>query len=136
MCIRDRFKELGAPIFLANFGSLFKVQFEQESPYSELIFASLRLKGFHIWDHRPCLLTVVHQQEHVDAFVKAFRETIIDLQRAGFVAGEGYKNFVEFDASRQPCEGAQVGKDRNGNPGWFIADDANPGQFVPVQQTL
>ena len=130
------FKELDAPMFLANFGSLFKVQFEQELPYSELVFASLRLKGFHIWDHRPCLLTVAHRQDHVDAFVKAFRETVIELQAAGFVPGEGYKNFAAFDSNRQPCDGAKVGKDRDGKPGWFVPDNNNPGQFVQVNQCV
>jgi len=130
------FKELDAPMFFANFGSLFKVQFEQELPYVELIFAELRLRGFHIWDHRPCLLTVSHTQEHVDAFVAAFRDTIVDLQAAGFVPGEGYKNSKpkEFNPDRPPSKDAKSGKDRNGNPGWFVADTNNPGQFVQVPQ--
>ena len=131
------FNELGAPMRLANFGSLFKVQFEQEQPYSELIFAKLRLKGFFIWDHRPCLLNVQHTQEHVDAFVHAFREVIIEMQQAGFVPGEGYKNAKpEFDPNSQPCSDAKIGKDRNGNSGWFMADAVNPGQFIQVSQAI
>ena len=130
------FKELDAPLYLANFGSMFKVQFEQELPYSELIFAKLRLKGFFIWDHRPCLLNVQHTQEHVDAFVQAFREVIIELQRTHFVPGDGYKKCVAFDAAKPPCAEAKIGKDRQGNPGWFIQDDANPGQFVQVSQSV
>ena len=75
-------------------------------------------------------------QEHVDAFVAAFRETLVDLQRAGFVPGEGYKNAApaEFDANKPPRGDAKAGKDRNGNPGWFIADTNNPGQFIQVPQ--
>ena len=135
--LNEMFDELGAPLFLANFGSLFKVQFKQELPYSELIFAKLRLKGFFIWDHRPCLLNVQHTQQHVDALVKAFREVIIELQRAGLVPGEGYKAVRTepvFDPEVQPCEGAKLGKDREGNPGWFVADEQNPGQFIQLSQ--
>ncbi len=135
--LNDLFTELGAPMFLANFGSLFKVQFEQDLPYAELLFAELRLRGFHIWDHRPCLLTVAHTQKHVDAFVAAFREVIVDLQRAGFVPGDGYKNVTtkQFDVNNPPCVDAKAGRDRDGNPGWFMADAGNPGQFIQVPQS-
>ena len=52
------FEELEAPMYLGNFGSLFKIQFHEELIYSELFFAGLRRRGMHIWDHRPCLLTL------------------------------------------------------------------------------
>ncbi len=67
--LNDMFRSLDAPMYLANFGSLFKVQFQQESPFSELVFAGLRHKGYFIWDHRPCLLTIQHTQQHLDGFV-------------------------------------------------------------------
>ena len=53
------FEQLNAPLSLAHFGSLFKIQFAQELVYSEVFFAGLRRRGMHIWDHRPCLLTPV-----------------------------------------------------------------------------
>lgn len=131
--LNDLFKELDAPMFLAHFGTLFKVQFTEEPVYGELLFASLRRRGMHIWDHRPCLLTTSHTQEHVDQFVAAFRESIIEMQRWGFLAGEGYKKALQqFDAQLPPQQGAKVGKDRNGNAGWFIPDTYNPGQYIQI----
>ena len=127
------FEEMDAPLYLANFGSLFKIQFHQELVYSEVFFAGLRLRGMHIWDHRPCLLTLAHTYEHVDQFVKEMRSTIAECQRHGFMPGEGYKKFTEtFDADNPPTSDAKIGKDENGNPGWFVADTDNPGQFVQV----
>ncbi len=127
------FKELDAPMFLAHFGSLFKIQFHQELVYSEVFFAGLRRRGMHMWDHRPCLLTLAHEQEHVDQLVDAVREAIIECQRYGFMPGDGYQNVPqEFDENKPPQRAARVGKDRQGNPGWFIADPVNPGQFVQV----
>ena len=127
------FEEMDAPLYLANFGSLFKIQFHQELVYSEVFFAGLRYRGMHIWDHRPCLLTLAHTYEHVDQFVKEMRSTIAECQRHGFMPGDGYKKFTEtFDADRPPTANAKVGKDENGNPGWFVADTDNPGQFVQV----
>ena len=132
------FDEIGAPVFMANFGSLLKVQFTQDVPYSELIFAKLRLKGFFVWDHRPCLMNIQHTQQHVDSFVQAFREVLIELQRTGFVPCENSEIASiapKFDPDVQPCEGAKLGRDRNGNPGWFISDATNPGQFIQVSQS-
>lgn len=127
------FEELGAPLFLGNFGSLFKIQFHQELVYSELFFAGLRRRGMHIWDHRPCLLTLAHEKTHVDQLVVAVRDTVIECQRFGFMPGEGYKNVKStLDANCPPQAGAKLGKDTAGNPGWFVADAANPGQFVQV----
>ena len=127
------FEEMDAPLYLANFGSLFKIQFHQELVYSEVFFAGLRLRGMHIWDHRPCLLTLAHDRAHIDRFATEMRITIAECQRHGFMPGDGYKKFTEtFDADRPPTPDAKVGKDENGNPGWFVADTNNPGQFVQV----
>ena len=127
------FKELDAPLYLANFGTLFKIQFHQELIYSEVFFAGLRRRGMHIWDHRPCLLTLAHQTEHVDEFVKAMYDTVVECQRHGFMPGEGYKKVTtQFDATRPPQKGARVGKDKQGKPGWFVPDAMNPGQYLQV----
>ena len=127
------FEQLDAPLSLGHFGSLFKIQFAQELVYSEVFFAGLRRRGMHIWDHRPCLLTLVHEKSHVDELVKATFDTVVECQRNGFMPGEGYKNVsTEFNADRPPQNGAKVGKDKAGNPGWFVADALNPGQFIQV----
>ena len=127
------FEELEAPLFLANFGSLFKIQFHQELIYSEVFFAGLRRRGMHIWDNRPCLLTLAHERSHVDALVAAMKATIIECQRSGFMPGEGYrKTSATLDETQAPQVGAKPGKDRDGNPGWFIPDSGNPGQFIQV----
>ena len=127
------FEELDAPMFLANFGSLFKIQFAQELVYSEVFFAGLRRRGMHIWDHRPCLLTLAHRKEDIDQLVDAVREATIESQRHGFMPGEGYKKVAQtFDANKPPQKGCLAGKDRHGNAGWFVPDSQNPGQFLQV----
>ena len=131
------FEEMGAPLYLAHFGSLFKIQFHEELVYSEVFFAGLRRRGMHIWDHRPCLLTLSHTREHIDQFAREMRATLAECQRHGFMPGDGYKKFTEtFDENRPPSPNAKQGKDDNGNPGWFVADTSNPGQFIQVGQTL
>ena len=127
------FEELEAPMTMEHFGSLFKIQFHQELVYSEVFFAGLRRRGMHIWDHRPCLLTIVHEQAHVDELVQAVYDTVVECQRHGFMPGDGYKKVSEEAVSeRPPQKGAKKGKDESGNPGWFVPDTTNPGQFVQV----
>lgn len=127
------FEEMEAPLFLGNFGSLFKVQFHQELVYSEVFFAGLRRRGMHIWDHRPCLLTLAHDRSHVDKLVVAMRETIAECQRYGFMPGDGHQKIKpQFDEKCPPQVGAKVGKDQDGNPGWFVTDATNPGQYIQV----
>ena len=127
------FKEMKAPLFLGHFGSLFKIQFQQELVYSEIFFAGLRRRGMHIWDHRPCLLTLAHDRSHVDRLTMAMRDTIAECQKYGFMPGDGFKNINgSFDEQSPPQVGAKVGRDENGSPGWFVADVLNPGQFIQV----
>ena len=127
------FEQLDAPLSLAHFGSLFKMQFAQELVYSEVFFAGLRRRGMHIWDHRPCLLTLAHKKSHVDELVKATFDTVVECQRNGFMPGEGYKKqSTEMNTDRPPQTGAKVGKDKAGNPGWFVPDTLNPGRFLQV----
>ena len=131
------FEEFDAPLYLANFGSLFKIQFHQELVYSEVFFAGLRRRGMHIWDHRPCLLTLAHTKGHIDRLVAAMQATLAECQRHGFMPGEGYRNFkAQFDPKNPPQANAKVGKDREGLPGWFVPDVQNPGQFIQVGTTL
>jgi len=126
-----------APIFFAHFGSLFKIQFQEELPYGELLFAALRKRGIHIWDHRPCLLTLSHTEEHIDAVVQAFGESLRELQEFGFIPGNA-DTLSEFEFSTlkksktPPRPDARIGKDRDGQPGWFVMDRENPGRYIQV----
>ncbi|MFK8115406.1 MAG: amino acid adenylation domain-containing protein [Rubripirellula sp.] len=134
------FAEMKAPIRLSHFGTLFKVEFTEELAFSELLFAGMRRRGIHIWEHRPCLLTLAHRKEHIDTFVSAFRESIVELQQHGFIPGNGPVS-ASAPAS-QPAERSTTtetpkqGNDRNGNPGWFVTDSQNPGQFIQVNAPL
>ncbi|NTS39489.1 amino acid adenylation domain-containing protein [Flavisolibacter sp. BT320] len=123
----------GMPLHIVHFGSLWKIKFKEEVPYSELLFTLMRLKGIHIMDLFPCYMTEAHTQEDLQAVVRAFRESIQDLIKAGFfpatnaVAAE---DFTRFQVP--PVEGARLGKDLQGNPAWFVHDPERPGKYLQV----
>jgi len=149
-----------APFTVKNFGSLFKITYPQDFPHGELLFYSLRETGIHIWDHRPCFLTLAHSDADLAFAKEAFKNSIAELQSAGFFpdpsggtvkaidfsksgsteftnrGGEsGSKSSIAF-SSNSPVPGAKLGRDPNGNPAWYIADPERPGKHLQVGDSL
>jgi amino acid adenylation domain-containing protein len=136
--LADKLNEIcsrkGLPLYIAQFGSLWKVKFKEELSYSELLFTLLREKGVHIWDGFPCFLSAAHTDSDVDFVISKFRESADELADAGFFPGlaAGTKAMLNMD-EHPPVEGARLGKDRDGNPAWFIADPVRPGKYLQVK---
>lgn len=123
------------PIYIVHFSSLWKVKFKEEYAYYELLFALMRMRNIHIWDLFPCFLTTTHTQEDIDAICQAFEESIAELCQAGFIpqASNGQPAGINIlDNTSPPVPGARLGKDRNGNPAWFVPDDTTPGKYLQI----
>lgn len=131
-------RELKVPMTVAQFGSLWRVKFIEEFPYSELFFALMRLKGIHILEGFPCFLTTAHTPDDIEKMIRIFKECLTELKEAQFIPE--YEHPVQeqqpavkkntFDTP--PVPHARLGKDKDGNPGWFIRDDQNPGKYLQV----
>lgn len=127
----------GIPLYAPSFGSLWKIKFKDELPYGELLFTLMRYKGIHIWDLFPCFLTASHTKDEVDTIIAAFRESVDELIECGFFPSKK----VEVETPKQdfnpfmeaPFPGARLGRDKDGNPGWFIVDSNNPGKYLQVK---
>jgi len=131
-----------APFHLVNFGSLFKMKWDAEPAYCELIYILLRDKGIHIYDGFPCFLTMAHTDADVDFIIQRYKESILSMQEGGFFekpasgnghSGNGKSTATEINLSQPPVPGAQLGKDPEGNPGWFIPDPQRPGKYLQVK---
>ncbi len=129
----------GAPFHLVGFGSLFKVKWDVEQPYGELLFLLMREKGVHIYDGFPCFFTDAFTDADVDFVINAYISSINELQAAGFLpsgnqivqpASNG--KHTETVVNQPPVPGARLGKGPDGNPGWFVADPERPGKFRQV----
>lgn len=116
-------KQVGAPIRLTHFSSLFCFHFPPDLPYASLFFAYMRAKGVHIWEGRVGVLTTAHTSEDLATIVQAFKESVAEMQEAGF-----------FPASHEPppLPGARLGKDQQGNPAWFVPDPDRPGKYLQI----
>lgn len=127
----------GLPLFIPSFGSLWKIKFNEELPYGELLFTLMRDKGVHIWDLFPCFLTAAHTTDDVNYIIAKFRESVDDLIESGFFPSNRQPlSQVKEEENRfleSPFPGAKIGRDKEGNPGWFICDVDNPGKYLQVK---
>jgi iturin family lipopeptide synthetase A len=82
------FTRSGVPLRLENFSSLFLPHFDDEIKYGGLLFLHLREKGLHLWEGRPCFLSTAHTEDDVAFIIRVFKESVRELQVAGFLPGE------------------------------------------------
>ena len=127
------------PLEVVYFGSLWKIKFTAELPYSTLLFTLMREKGVHIWDNFPCFLTEAHSAADVQLIVTAFIASLAELA-ADFLPPitppkptEPPMTTVEA-LNRPPAPGARLGRDAAGNPAWFMSDPVRPGRYVQLFQ--
>jgi glutamate-1-semialdehyde aminotransferase/acyl carrier protein len=124
----------GIPLYSPSFGSLWKIKFKDELPYGELLFTLMRNKGIHIWDLFPCFLTASHTKAEVDRIIEAFKESVDEMIESGFFPSKKADTKEEFNPFMEsPFPGARLGRDKDGNPGWFIVDSNNPGKYLQVK---
>ena len=74
----------------------------------QVFFASMREKGVHIWEGRPCFLTLAHSEADLEHVATAFRNTIQEMQSNDFLPGR--------------AAGARKGRDASGKEAWFVPD--------------
>ena len=125
------------PLHIAHFGSLWKIKFTTDLPYSTLLFTLMRERGVHIWDNFPCFLTEAHSEADVRQIVTAFTASLAEL-----VAHALLPNALpeptepqltpQSALNRPPAPGARLGRDSSGNPAWFLDDPVRPGQYVQL----
>jgi glutamate-1-semialdehyde aminotransferase len=138
-------QEKQAPVNVVNCQSLFRLKIPQDIAYEELIYTILREKGVHVWDARPCFLTVSHSDEDIAYIISAFKEAIDEMLDYGFFPLiDATANDTRRDASAAvstsgtsttpPIPGARLGKDPQGKPAWFIKDPEQPGKYKMLEQ--
>ncbi|MEM7331797.1 MAG: amino acid adenylation domain-containing protein [Chloroflexota bacterium] len=128
------FKSVGAPIKIKHFSSLYKTFFTEELLYQEILFYKLRTKGIHIYDGFPCFVTAAFTDEDIETVINAFKESVRELQAAGFIpASEPTPAPATNGAQEPPVPGARLGRTPSGEPAWFIPDPDRPGKYLQLE---
>lgn len=148
--LNGEFQRRGYSLQVTHFGSLWRLKFVPELPYGELLFTLLRERGIHIWDGFPCFLTEAHTEAELAQVATAVLDSAAELAAAGFWApgiapapatsplgATPTPELAEAAGSRAalnrpPVPGAQLGRDAQGNPAWFVADRAQPQHYTQL----
>lgn len=145
--VNQEFSKRALPAEIMYFGSLWRLKFLEDIPYSELLFVLMREKGIHIWDGFPCFMTSAFVKEDIEKIKHAFIESMDELIAIGIFKGvEGDKKGLQEkniqngntnkttiqSLNTPPVEGAKLGLDDLGNPAWFVPDTKQDGSFVKI----
>ena len=123
-------QQLGAPIAATCFSSVWRINFVEDHPLQDLLFAMMRSRGVHILENFPCFLTTAHSVEDVDWITTAFKDSVVELQEGGFLPKHRDSRKADFDSSNPPVANARLGRDPEGNAAWYVPDPKRSGSFL------
>ncbi len=138
--LNSEFKKKDLPMIINHFGSLWRVKFNDDVLYGELLFTLLRENGIHIWDGFPCFLTEAYKEEDLTQIIDTFKKCLEIMVSAGFFITNKPESITSeqsnvnrfINLSKPPVDGAKLGRDKEGNPAWFVADSINVGEYIKI----
>ena len=123
-------QQLGAPIAVTCFSSVWRINFVEDHPLQDLLFAMMRGRGVHILENFPCFLTTAHSLADIDWITNAFKESVVELQEGGFLPKTRVSRQADFDSANPPASNARLGRDPEGNAAWYVPDPKRSGSFL------
>ncbi|QDH81552.1 amino acid adenylation domain-containing protein [Echinicola soli] len=137
--LNEFFQDHEIPAYVANFGSLWKIKFQQELPYTELLFATFREQGLHIYDGFPCFATAAYQDEDIDKIIEVIKSGFKQLASATFwddivpgLSESVHPSPQVISKNQPPVPGAKLGQTQEGKAAWFIPDPHRPGKYLQL----
>lgn len=118
-------REVGAPIEIRHFASLWRVSWLEDHPLQDLLFAMMRSRGVHILDNFPCFLTSAHSAEDIAFIQQAFKASVAEMQESGFLPRR-VPAPTRFDVRKPVEEGCVLARDVDGQPFWYVPDTTPP----------
>lgn len=125
-------REVGAPVEIRYFSSLWRVTWLEDHPLQDLLFAMMRSRGVHILDNFPCFMTTAHSQQDIATIKSAFKESIAEMQEAELLPRRAAPKMA-LDPAHPPTPNARLGRDKDGQPAWFVPDPTAQGKFTKYQ---
>jgi amino acid adenylation domain-containing protein len=79
------FEKGNVPARIETFGSIFYFSFPLDFPLGSLLYYHLRNKGIYLLEGFPCFLTTAHSDADIAEIIRAFDESIGEMQRGGIL---------------------------------------------------
>ena len=87
--LNELFEREQVPTRVEHFASIFYFAFPSEERFASLFYYFLRAKGVHVLEGFPCFLTTTHSDADIEKVFTAFKESVADMQSAGFFPKRG-----------------------------------------------
>jgi hypothetical protein len=86
-------------------------------------------------------LTEPYTEEDADTIINAIKNSIDEMVSAGFFLTSEFKSVSSSQIDKNntniftqpPVTGAKLGRDKEGNPAWYIANPTKVGEYVKVE---
>ncbi|MEO6518235.1 MAG: aminotransferase class III-fold pyridoxal phosphate-dependent enzyme, partial [Pseudoxanthomonas sp.] len=124
--------EVGAPVVVKHFASVWKTFFLEDHPLQDLLFGMMRSRGVHILDNFPCFLTTAHSEADFQRIIQAFKASLVELQESEFLPRHAATPRTVMDAGQPVVAGARLGREPDGRPAWFVPNPEQEGKFMKV----
>ncbi len=124
-------QEVGAPLEVRHFASMWRTHFHEDHPLQDLLFAMMRSRGIHILDNFPCFFTTAHGEVEFRAIIDAYKASVRELQDAGMLPRRA-RQVAPLEAARPAVAGARLGRDPQGRPAWYVPNPDAPGKYLKV----
>jgi len=86
--VNEFFTERQVPIRILHFSSWYRFDYPYDLTYAQLLFFHLLEKGIYIREAgQNCFFSTAHTDEDTRFIVKGIRESVLELQEAGFLPG-------------------------------------------------
>jgi hypothetical protein len=124
----------GAPVQIKHFASLWKTFYTAPQAFGDLLFFMMRDRGVHIYDGFPCFFTTSHTDAEFAFIANAFKESVFEMQEAGFLPERRTAPVSAVDSSKPPLPGARLGRDPSGAPAWYVPHPSQAGKYVKLER--
>lgn len=124
--------DVGAPVAVKHFASVWKTQFLEDHPLQDLLFAMMRSRGIHILDNFPCFYTTAHSEADFQQITQAYKDSLSELQQAQLLPRHAATPRSVMDAAHPPVAGARLGREPDGRPAWFVPHPEHAGRYLKV----
>ena len=124
--------QVGAPLEVRHFASVWKTFFLEDHPLQDLLFAMMRSRNVHILDNFPCFFTSAHSEADFQQIAQAWKDSVVELQESEFLPRRVATAQTVMDADHPPAPGARLGREPDGRPCWFVPNPEQPGKYLKV----
>jgi amino acid adenylation domain-containing protein len=100
--LNDILRNRGIPVEIESFGSVSYLGFPADYRFAGLFYYVMREKGIYIQEGFPLFLTTAHSDEDIDKVVTAFKESLVEMQAAGFLPAIPVTEGVHVRNGTQP----------------------------------